>query len=140
MAECEPIAPTWGSENPHSVSPMKTELIWDGNCDECVSRCLVRLLVSPLAIECIETVDNIPHRETAGQTGLSIGFWALDLEWRPATRSERPGLDLRTRREQSPKARVDTGWQCRTSGQHHMCVKVTDDVGMGNTAVVWVST
>ncbi|MFN8139945.1 MAG: site-specific DNA-methyltransferase [Fimbriimonadales bacterium] len=47
----------WGPENPHPLSRMKTELVWEGKYDEYGNRRAVKLPTSPLPLQRIETID-----------------------------------------------------------------------------------
>jgi adenine-specific DNA-methyltransferase len=47
----------WGSDNPHSLSQMKTELVWEGKYDEYGNRRPVNLPTTPLPLQRIETID-----------------------------------------------------------------------------------
>lgn len=60
----------WGPDNPHPLSRMKTELVWEGKYDEYGNRRPVRLPVSPLPLQRIETIDEPRDREKAKQLSL----------------------------------------------------------------------
>lgn len=60
----------WGPENPHPLSRMKTELVWEGKYDEYGNRRPVKLPTSPLPLQRIETIDEPRDREKAQQLGL----------------------------------------------------------------------
>jgi very-short-patch-repair endonuclease/DNA modification methylase len=47
----------WGSDNPHPLSQMKTELVWEGKYDEYGNRRPVNLPTTPLPLQRIETID-----------------------------------------------------------------------------------
>ena len=47
----------YGSENPHPLSQMKTELVWEGKYDEYGNRRPVKLPTTPLPLQRIETID-----------------------------------------------------------------------------------
>lgn len=47
----------WGPENPHPLSRMKTELVWEGKYDEYGNRRPVNLPTTPLPLQRIETID-----------------------------------------------------------------------------------
>ena len=47
----------WGPDNPHPLSRMKTELVWEGKYDEYGNRRPVKLPETPLPLQKIETVD-----------------------------------------------------------------------------------
>ena len=57
----------WGSGNPHPLSRMKTELIWEGKYDEYGNRRPVSLPTSPFPLQRIETIDEPRDREKALQ-------------------------------------------------------------------------
>jgi hypothetical protein len=50
----------WDAENPHPLSRMKTELVWEGKYDEYGNRRPIKLPASPLPLQRIETIDE-PH-------------------------------------------------------------------------------
>lgn len=49
---------SFGPDNPHPLSRMKTELVWKGKYDEYGKRRDVRLPDSPLTLQRIETIDQ----------------------------------------------------------------------------------
>ena len=60
----------YGLENPHPLSRMKTELVWEGKYDEYGNRRAIKLPVSPMPLQRIETIDEPHDREKARQLGL----------------------------------------------------------------------
>jgi adenine-specific DNA-methyltransferase len=50
-------ASAYGPENPHPLSQMKTELVWEGKYDEYGNRRPVKLPTTPLPLQRIETID-----------------------------------------------------------------------------------
>src|SRR5262249_49020772 len=62
---------SYGPNNPHPLSRMKTELVWEGKYDENGNRRPVRLPDRPLPLQKIETVDEPCDRAkaTAAKTG-----------------------------------------------------------------------
>ncbi len=60
----------WGPHNPHPLSRMKTELVWEGKYDEYGNRRPVRLPESPLPLQRVETIDEPRDREKARQLSL----------------------------------------------------------------------
>ncbi|MCD6518533.1 MAG: site-specific DNA-methyltransferase, partial [Anaerolineae bacterium] len=62
----------WGPDNPHPLSRMKTELVWEGKYDEYGNRRPVRLPESPLPLQRIETIDapRDTYKAQAIQQGL----------------------------------------------------------------------
>jgi len=52
----------WGPENPHPLAKLKTELVWEGKYDEYGNRRPVKLPVSPLPLQRIETIDEPKDR------------------------------------------------------------------------------
>jgi len=65
----EPVR--WGPENPHPLSRMRTELVWEGKYDEYGRRRPVDIAGSSMPMQKIETVD-MPRSEAlaSGQTTL----------------------------------------------------------------------
>jgi adenine-specific DNA-methyltransferase len=66
-----PESVRWGPDNPHPLSRMKTELVWDGKYDEYGARRPVDIAGSAMPMQKIETVD-MPRSEAlaGGQTTL----------------------------------------------------------------------
>ena len=60
----------WGPENPHPLSRLKTELVWEGKYDEYGNRRPVKLPSSPLPLQRIETIDEPRDREKAKQGSM----------------------------------------------------------------------
>lgn len=52
----------YGPKNPHPLSRIKTELVWEGKYDEYGNRRPVKLPVSPLPLQRIETIDEPKDR------------------------------------------------------------------------------
>ena len=65
----EPVR--WGPDNPHPLSRMKTELVWEGKYDEYGQRRTVDVAGAACPMQKIETVD-MPRSEAmaSGQTTL----------------------------------------------------------------------
>ena len=64
-------APKFGPGNPHPLSTMKTELVWEGKYDECGIRREVDIAASSMPMQKIETVDEPRQRAAAeGQTDM----------------------------------------------------------------------
>jgi len=61
----------WGPNNPHPLSRMKTELVWEGKYDEYGNRRPVSLPEFPLVMQKIETIDE--PRDAAAAKALSQG-------------------------------------------------------------------
>lgn len=61
----------WGPDNPHPLSVLKTELVWEGKYDEYGERRLVDIAGQAMPMQRIETVDQ-PRAEAAaaGQVAL----------------------------------------------------------------------
>jgi adenine-specific DNA-methyltransferase len=61
----------WGPDNPHPLSKMRTELVWDGKYDEYGRRRSVDVAGAAMPMQKIETVD-MPRSEAlaSGQTTL----------------------------------------------------------------------
>lgn len=70
MAERKNNKVAWGPDNPHPLSRMKTELVWEGKYDEYGNRRPIRLPVSPLPLQRIETIDEPRDHERAVQGDL----------------------------------------------------------------------
>jgi len=66
MSEQKP----WGPENPHPLSRMRTELVWEGKYDEYGRRREVQLPPFPLVLQKVETIDEPRDREKAEQGTL----------------------------------------------------------------------
>lgn len=62
----------WGPDNPHPLSKLNTELVWDGKYDEYGNRRSVDIAGSAMPMQRIETVD-MPRSEAlaSGQTTLA---------------------------------------------------------------------
>src|SRR5258705_383321 len=64
-------APNYGLANPHPLSRMKTELVWEGKYDEYGNRRPIKLPAFALPLQRIETIDEPRDREKAlVQAGL----------------------------------------------------------------------
>lgn len=63
--------PTYGPHNPHPLSQMKTELVWEGKYDEYGNRREVDIAGCAMPMQKIESIDE-PRRAAAaeGQLGL----------------------------------------------------------------------
>ena len=59
----------WGTENPHPLSRIKTELVWEGKYDEYGNRRHIRLPITPMPLQRIETIDE-PRDRTYAQGSL----------------------------------------------------------------------
>jgi DNA modification methylase len=55
----------YGPDNPHPLSNMKTELVWEGKYDEYGNRRPIKLPASPLPLQRIETIDEPRDRSKA---------------------------------------------------------------------------
>jgi adenine-specific DNA-methyltransferase len=64
----------WGPNNPHPLSRMKTELVWEGKYDEYGNRRAVRLPASPLPLQRIETIDQPRDARKARARQLGLPF------------------------------------------------------------------
>lgn len=64
QAHAEPAR--WGPDNPHPLSKIKTELVWEGKYDEYGNRRPVDVAGSAMPIQRIETVD-MPRSEAAAK-------------------------------------------------------------------------
>lgn len=70
MSEYKSNSIAWGPGNPHPLSRMKTELVWEDKYDEYDNRRLVSLPTSPLPLQRIETIDEPRDREKARQLNM----------------------------------------------------------------------
>lgn len=61
--------PTWGPGNPHPLSAIKTELVWDGKYDEYGNRREVDISGAAMPMQKIETIDE-PRSRLESQGGL----------------------------------------------------------------------
>jgi len=64
----------WGPQNPHPLSHMKTELVWEGKYDEYGNRRQVRLPTSPLPLQRVETIDQPRDARKAEMRQLGLPF------------------------------------------------------------------
>ena len=63
--------PAFGPGNPHPLSLLKTELVWDGKYDEYGNRRTVDIAGCAMPLQKIETIDEPRSRAAAlGQTEL----------------------------------------------------------------------
>ena len=53
---------SWGPDNPHPLSCLKTELVWEGKYDEYGNRRPIKLPTSPLPLQRIEIIDESWNR------------------------------------------------------------------------------
>jgi adenine-specific DNA-methyltransferase len=65
---------TYGPHNPHPLSRMKTELVWEGKYDEYGNRRPVHLPKSPLPLQRIETIDQPRDARKAQARQLGLPF------------------------------------------------------------------
>jgi adenine-specific DNA-methyltransferase len=64
----------YGPHNPHPLSRMKTELVWEGKYDEYGNRRPVHLPKSPLPLQRIETIDQPRDARKAEARQLGLPF------------------------------------------------------------------
>lgn len=57
----------WGPGNPHPLSRMTTELVWEGKYDEYGDRRPINLPASPVPLERVEAIGESRHREESAQ-------------------------------------------------------------------------
>jgi len=71
MSEKAKDAPAvrWGQDNPHPLSRLKTELVWDGKYDEYGRRREVDIAGCAMPLQRIETIDQ-PRSEAVAQGEL----------------------------------------------------------------------
>ena len=65
---------TYGPHNPHPLSRMKTELVWEGKYDEYGNRRPVHLPKHPLPLQRIETIDQPRDARKAEARQLGLPF------------------------------------------------------------------
>lgn len=70
----------WGPDNPHPLSRMKTELVWEGKYDEYGNRRTVKLPPSPLPLQRIESIDA--PRDQAKAEAKQKGLPFVEEEFR----------------------------------------------------------
>lgn len=58
MANSKHSQPIWGPDNPHPLSHLKTELVWEGKYDEHGNRRAVDIARAAMPLQKIETVDE----------------------------------------------------------------------------------
>lgn len=63
--------PLWGPENPHPLSTMRTELVWEGKYDEYGNRREVDVAGAAMPMQKIEMIDQ-PRSEAAARGQLSM--------------------------------------------------------------------
>lgn len=63
--------PLWGPDNPHPLSRMKTELVWEGKYDEFGNRREVDIAGCAMPMQRIETIDQ-PRSEAAAAGQLAL--------------------------------------------------------------------
>lgn len=63
------MAETWGPKNPHPLSQMKTELVWEGKYDEYGNRREVEVAGLDLPLQKVESIDE-PRQVAEGQGTL----------------------------------------------------------------------
>ena len=61
----------WGPENPHPLSKMSTELVWEGKYDEYGNRRQVDIAGCAMPMQKIETIDE-PRREAVASGNLAL--------------------------------------------------------------------
>jgi adenine specific DNA methylase Mod len=61
----------WGPTNPHPLSKMRTELVWDGKYDEFGNRREVDVAACAMPMQKIETVDE-PRQRAAAEGNLEL--------------------------------------------------------------------
>jgi len=66
-----PQQPRWGPDNPHPLSVMKTELVWEGKYDEWGNRRTVDAAGLAMPMQRIETIDQ-PRSEAAAAGQLAM--------------------------------------------------------------------
>jgi adenine-specific DNA-methyltransferase len=64
-------APQYGPQNPHPLSTLKTELVWEGKYDEYGRRREVDVAGCAMPMQRIETIDQ-PRSEAAAEVGREL--------------------------------------------------------------------
>jgi adenine-specific DNA-methyltransferase len=67
----KPIPRHWGPENPHPLSQLKTQVVWEGKYDEYGNRREVDVEGCAMPMQRIETIDQ-PRSEAVASGQLSI--------------------------------------------------------------------
>lgn len=70
----------WGPQNPHPLSRMKTELVWEGKYDEYGNRRPVHLPTTPLPLQRIETIDQPRDTRKAEARQLGLPFYEEEFD------------------------------------------------------------
>ena len=70
-ARAADASPRWGPDNPHPLSVMKTELVWEGKYDEWGNRRTVDAARLAMPMQRIETIDQ-PRSEAAAAGQLAM--------------------------------------------------------------------
>ena len=70
-ARAADASPRWGPDNPHPLSVMKTELVWEGKYDEWGNRRTVDAAALAMPMQRIETIDQ-PRSEAAAAGQLAM--------------------------------------------------------------------
>ena len=66
--------PAWGPENPHPLSQIKTELVWEGKYDEYGSRREVGVAGGDLPLQKVESIDE-PRSSAEGKGQTAFDFY-----------------------------------------------------------------
>jgi hypothetical protein len=69
----------WGPDNPHPLSQMRTELVWDGKYDEYGRRRSVDVAGAAMPMQKIETVD-MPRSEALASGQTTFGELSTTLQ------------------------------------------------------------
>lgn len=69
----------WGPDNPHPLSQMRTELVWDGKHDEDGRRRNVDVAGAAMPMQKIETVD-MPRSEALASGQTTLGELSTTLQ------------------------------------------------------------
>jgi adenine-specific DNA-methyltransferase len=70
----EDSGPRYGSDNPHPLSQLRTELVWEGKYDEYGNRREIDVAACVLPLQKIETIDEPRSRAEAERDDDSILF------------------------------------------------------------------
>jgi hypothetical protein len=72
--------PVWGPSNPHPLSKMKTELVWEGKYDEYGNRREVDIARLAMPMQRVESIDQ-PRSEAAAQGSTGVLIQSFRVEY-----------------------------------------------------------
>ncbi|MFM7448172.1 MAG: hypothetical protein ACKO24_06220 [Leptolyngbyaceae cyanobacterium] len=158
--------PTYGPHNPHPLSTLRTELVWEGKYDEHGQRREVDVEVDGAVAHSsllhgrkagafchVDGIDSMFTRAEAKQVAQAtaradgrecyclldfIDFWAIDFNWQPGKPFTHDWQDYRTRKDRSLRTISDAGYTYPAPGKYTACVKVVDTFGCDTSITVEV--